>query len=99
MEFEELVSTLQSEDKPESIYDDIRSFHNNFVSASDAKMAELNAAIGEKDNMIGEKDKAIAALKARNYDLLIAKPMDDKPNATTSNDESPILGIDSLFGK
>ena len=94
-DFEELVSKLQNggEELPPTIYDDIRTSYTNHVSSADAKVAELNAAIGEKDELIAD-------LKARNYDLLVSKPATTEPSDDNKNpDESPISGVDSLFGK
>lgn len=68
------------------------------LSVREAKITELNESTTKTA-------AEITALKARNYDLLMSKPGDEKQTQTpgqatgAENDPETNIGIDDLFGK
>lgn len=82
-----------------SIYDDLTFEYDAMESGGVAKVAELTDAIASRDAEIG-------ALKAQNYDLLMAVGVGDDESQNDSNDDSSdepddesSSAIDNLFGE
>ena len=75
-----------------TIYDDLTTEYDAMESGGAAKVAELSDAIAARD-------AEIAALKAQNYDLLMAVAADDPDDDSPTDDEPDESGsaIDDLF--
>lgn len=102
MDFATLLDSLRNpgDDGPnETIYDDITAAYSAVserADSGDARIAEMTAA---NDALKAE----IAALKARNYDLLMAVDAGSNDSVSDSGDDSAdeddddFIGVDDLF--
>jgi len=94
--FHELIEMLRNPGEdgvPETVYDDLGAEYESVLSGSVERDALHEEAIIALN---GE----ISALKAQNYDLLMAqaRSADAEPEADDPEDEPEDEGIDSLFG-
>jgi hypothetical protein len=100
--FHDLVESMRVGTASDSIYDDLtREFNDRdaYAQSADAKIAELDGAVGNSLEEVAGRDAEISRLKAINYDLMSSKASED----TTSGDEgdggddSDDDGIDGMF--
>jgi hypothetical protein len=95
--FHDLLGVLREpgeEGLPPTIYDDLTGEYDAMESGGAAKAAELADALAARDAEIG-------ALKAQNYDLLMAVGSTDDTDDNDSTDDEPDesgSAVDGLFG-
>lgn len=109
MDFKELLALLISppeEGNSETIYDDLGAAYDNDVSTRDATISGHAATIAERDSAAETSAAAYAALeaenvalKAANYDLLMAVQGDEteEPDAESPAEPDETITIDDLF--
>lgn len=94
--FHDLLGTLRDpgdEELSPTIYDDLTTEYDAMESGGAAKAAELSDAIAARD-------AEIAALKAQNYDLLMAVATDEPGDDDSFTDDEPDesgSAIENLF--
>ena len=101
MDFAALIEMLRSGEFPDdsytpaTIYDNVLEQYNSSVSNYESAVA----AHDEKVNRIKELEAEIAALKSKNYDLMVAAPapIGSHENESDEVDESETITIDDLF--
>lgn len=90
--YHELVESLRNpseEGNPDSIYDDLTAEYDGLASGSEARIAEHTAA---NETLSAEN----AALKAKNYDLLMTVSGSDGPTEEVDDPDS-VPTLDDLF--
>lgn len=88
---EDYLNSLEgkSDLNPLEVAREMHELHNQEIGTRDAKITELTEANTEAQNKIIKRDEEITRQKARNYDLAMQIPADNRPEPTPENDGKP----------
>jgi len=103
VDFAALLASLQGDDAPDTIYDDLSSVYNEAIQGREADAAEHTAALEGANTRIQELEAQLSETKALKFDELMNSTADNDgdgdPDDTDpdDNDDDVSSGIDGLF--
>lgn len=95
MTLDELIALLQSDDPPETIYDDMRNHVAGITSANEQTTAEKDKAIAELQEQVSFLSAELESVKSANLDAAMDSPEDGEEPTQEVDPET--ITIEDLF--